>query len=91
LQAILSNPLTFEESPEYALYDILIKPLEKYIGSKKLIIVQDRVLAYLPFEAFQYKDKNGTHFLIEKYSVKYIQSGSALKMVRETPKSQTLA
>lgn len=51
------------------MYQLLIKPLEAKLSNiRRLVIIPDDELNYLPFEALQ--DENGK-YLIEKYSVQY--------------------
>lgn len=63
------------------LYALLIKPVEDTIsGRKKLLIVPDGVLAFLPFETLvDVQDK----YLVEKYSVQYIQSMTIARRLNE--------
>ena len=63
-----------------ALYSFLfnkIQPLLK--GKKKLIIIPDGILAFIPFEALIMPDGR---YLIEKYSISYTQSLSILKIIK---------
>ncbi|MBV5330629.1 MAG: CHAT domain-containing protein, partial [Chlorobium sp.] len=54
------------------LYDFLLQPLAKHFaGKKRLIIIPDGVLSYLPFETLT--DENNT-YLVEKYAISYSQS-----------------
>jgi CHAT domain-containing protein/Tfp pilus assembly protein PilF len=63
------------------LCDFLIKPLEKHIdGKKHLIIIPDGVLGFLPFEAL--KDTNG-NYLVNKYSISYVQSLGVLDLLKK--------
>lgn len=57
---------------------ILVGPLAKHIRGKRLIIVPDGVLARLPFEAL----REGGKYLVEKYSIAYVQSASVLETLR---------
>lgn len=67
------------------LYQILIKPAEKHIAGKKLIIIPDRVLFYFPFEAFITENEK---YLIDEHLVKYFQSASMVIQVRSEPESK---
>jgi len=62
------------------LYDFLIKPNEKYLKKiEKLVIIPDGMLAFLPFETlFDQKEK----YLVENYSVSYVQSLSILNLIK---------
>ena len=56
-----------------AIYDIAIKPLEKYIeGKKQLFISPDGNLNLIPFEALVTPDNK---YFIEKYTINYIAAG----------------
>lgn len=58
------------------LYDVLIKPIEKEIeGKKRLIIIRDAELNYLPFEVLA---KQKDDFLLKKYIISYAYSASLL-------------
>ncbi|MEW6110439.1 MAG: CHAT domain-containing protein [Nitrospirota bacterium] len=74
--------------PEYKinaveLYNILIKPAQPYIKTKRIGIVPHSVLHYLPFQALI--GKKGK-FLIEEYDMFFIPSASVLKFVYEKRK-----
>lgn len=58
------------------LYDVLIKPIEKEIADKKrLIIIRDAELNYLPFEVLAKKKDD---YLLKKYTISYAYSTSLL-------------
>lgn len=61
------------------LYQMLVAPLEATLtGKKRLMIVPDGVLSYLPFEVLQSKSR-----LIERFSISYAPSASAVEGLRE--------
>ncbi|MBI9035090.1 MAG: CHAT domain-containing protein [Bacteroidales bacterium] len=72
-------------SSSYYLYQNLIQPVEKYIEGKKLIIVPDGMLGYIPFEIlltsypnpkyFSYKELD---YLINKCAISYTYSATLL-------------
>ena len=64
------------------LYDILMKPYEKILEGKTLIIVPDGILARLPFEALVIVKDGKRTYLLEKNIIKYIQSASVLALLR---------
>lgn len=67
------------------LYDVLIKPIEKEIaGKKRLIIIRDAELNYIPFEVLA---KQKDDFLLKKYTISYAYSASLL-MPSTTNKKQ---
>jgi len=75
----------------YALYTILIKPFEKEINGKKIIIIGDNVLNQLPFEALiTEKPKNPNSYknlpyLLKKNAVSYAPSFAFLGELRKRP------
>ncbi|PKP22535.1 MAG: hypothetical protein CVU05_03525 [Bacteroidetes bacterium HGW-Bacteroidetes-21] len=66
------------------LYDVLIRPLEKEIEDKHLIIVRDGLLNYIPFEALTEQiptnssrpDYINLPYLIKKYQISYTNSAT---------------
>ncbi len=67
------------------LYDLLIKPVEKYLGDGgSLVIIPSGILNFIPFEALY----SGSSFLIEKYPVKYYQSATLLTLKRGALKKE---
>jgi CHAT domain-containing protein len=73
--------LTEKETPDYNLakdlYNLLLKP-GFYTGFKKLIIIPDDVLYYLPFETLISSNDN---WLINNLSISYSPSISALREI----------
>lgn len=78
---LLADPQqSFKEFISYSqqLYDILIKPHHKYLKTKKLLIIPDGILGYIPFETLlkakpNYKspDYKNLDYLIKGYSIRY--------------------
>jgi CHAT domain-containing protein len=67
------------------IYEVLIKPIEKEIENKKrLIIIRDAELNYLPFEVLA---KQKDDFLLKKYIISYAYSASLL-LPTEQPRKQ---
>jgi CHAT domain-containing protein/tetratricopeptide (TPR) repeat protein len=68
------------------LYQKLFQPLEPHLASaRKLIIVPDGALAYLPFETLVGEPKHGAApapYLIERFAISYAPSASALAALR---------
>jgi len=64
------------------LYDILLKPVEKSLEGRALIVVPDGILARLPFEALVVAKDGGRTYLLEENPVKYVQSASVLATLR---------
>ncbi len=72
------------------LYETMISPIySKLTHIKRLIIIPDDELNYLPFEALQDENKK---YLVEKFSVQYQYSAVLLEEDKnESPASSTLA
>ena len=66
------------------LYETLFQPLETHLtGVRKLIVVPDGALAYLPFETLVSKSGRGAStFLLERFAISYAPSASALVALR---------
>ena len=71
------------------LYQILIQPFASHLSSlRKLIIVPDNALAYLPFETLVAarsttgKSTSDTRSLLERFAISYAPSASALAAIR---------
>lgn len=61
------------------LYDFLLKPFKKQLaGKKRMIIIPDGVLAYLPFETLR---EENSRYLVEEYDISYVQSMSVMGML----------
>jgi CHAT domain-containing protein/Tfp pilus assembly protein PilF len=80
-----NNPRRMKEYGK-ALYQKLVKPLETWIKNREeIIIIPDRELATVPFESLVMDDTQSRKpvYLLEKYRIKYIQSASALAILRK--------
>lgn len=80
LRKILNSPLgiyrTQIEALSSNLYATLIAPVQNQLSSlKRLIIIPDDELHYLPFDLLMNTNKN---YLIEKYSIQYLYSTALL-------------
>jgi CHAT domain-containing protein len=64
-----------------SLYDQLLRPIESMIGNRRLVIVPDRVLHYLPFQALH----DGQTYLIERREVSYAPSAIVLQQCLNRP------
>ncbi|MBN2541750.1 tetratricopeptide repeat protein, partial [bacterium] len=101
LRSEITLPGSF--SPEFVelsrkLYDWLIKPCEDVIrGVDDLIIIQDGILGYLPFELLLYRDadiesltESGFYakipYLVKRFKIQYSPSATVLIQIREHPK-----
>jgi CHAT domain-containing protein len=67
------------------MYETLFKPVEKMITGKRIIIIPDEEIAWLPFDAFLRelpqpgrRDYEGLHFLIKDYTFSYSYSSSLI-------------
>lgn len=68
-----------------SLYDVLIKPVEREITGKQLVIVPHSVLHFLPFESLKGSDGK---YLIEGHPVSYAPSLNALRLCRIKSRSK---
>jgi CHAT domain-containing protein len=85
--------LTDYVDKSYYLYNILVKPVETYTKNKRLVIVPDELLSFLPFEALiDSRNINGRtsyrnlNYLIHKYIISY--GISSTLYFRESPDIQ---
>lgn len=60
------------------LYDRLIKPLEKHIQGRTLVIVPYGVLHYVPFAGLY----SGSEFLIDRYALRLLPSASVSQFIK---------
>lgn len=89
----VKRDLAAYQSASRKLYESVIGPFEKWIsGSRKLLIVPDGVLAYLPFETLatshdaastgkKKAEAPHTSLLVERFKISYIASASALAAI----------
>jgi CHAT domain-containing protein/Tfp pilus assembly protein PilF len=78
----------FNRGAAMRLYEILLKPFENRIKGRRLIIVPDGNLSRLPFEILMVNDSK---YVVEEYSVKYVQSASVLYILRTKYKQDGLS
>lgn len=83
---MLGSPYPAEDAAR--LYEALVQPVEPLLAGRDVILVPDGVLALLPFEALITKGREGRIYLIEKYSLKYVQSASVLGILRTQYKKE---
>lgn len=78
---------------ESNLYNLLIEPVIQYIKEYKiLIIAPDGFLTLIPFESIivEYNEQlDRPKYLIEDYTIKYIQSATMFSLIRMTLKKQS--
>ena len=77
-RAILKQNRQQELKLSQELYDLLIRPLEKRITGRRLIVIPDNVLNYLPFAALAEKGK----YLMDRFSLVFSPSAAVLKYSR---------
>jgi CHAT domain-containing protein len=58
-----------------ALYDVLLRPVQQYLGERRLVVAPYRALHYVPFHALD----DGTGFVIERREVCYAPSAAVLE------------
>jgi len=86
------------------LYDLLLKPLVSEIKDEKIIIIPDKILGILPFEALVYDMPSnvklvqgkfgpcpeGIKYAGDRYNISYYQSASSLTMMRTLNKGKAV-
>jgi CHAT domain-containing protein len=65
-----------------ALYDILLRPIEERLGTRRLVVIPHRTLHYVPFHALH----DGTDYVIERREVCYAPSASVLRYCFAQPR-----
>ena len=68
------------------LYKTLLHPVEKYLEGKETVgILRNRKLHYLPFQVLirETEGGRGERFLVEDYSIYYLNSRTLLRLARE--------
>lgn len=90
LKAGLARGEVYDRLAAAELYDILLKPAEKFLKGQSLIIVPDDILALLPFEALVVKTDGKRSYLLEGNPVKYVQSATIMATLRR-PRSSAPA
>lgn len=72
------------------LYQKLFQPLDAHLTTaRKLVIVPDGVLSYLPFETLVSDTKAGATYLLERFAISYAPSASALAAIRSNRPGQS--
>ncbi|HEX8183354.1 MAG TPA: CHAT domain-containing protein, partial [Blastocatellia bacterium] len=66
-----------------ALYDLLLAPVEEYLGDRRLVVVPYRALHYVPFHALH----DGERYVIERREVCYGPSATVLRRCLATQRS----
>jgi CHAT domain-containing protein len=63
------------------LHSLLLRPIERRLGTRRLIVVPHRALHYVPFHALY----DGTSYVIERREVGYAPSASVLRYCHARP------
>jgi CHAT domain-containing protein len=75
----------------HALYQVALAPAASMIGSRRLVIVADGALNFVPFEALVTTERNGDYssldYLIKTNKVSYAPSASVTAALREQKRS----
>jgi CHAT domain-containing protein len=64
------------------LYDLLLRPIEGKLGTRRLVVVPHRILHYVPFHALH----DGASYLIEQREVCCVPSAAVLKQCLDAPR-----
>lgn len=89
VKAIQAGKTDFYSQKEaFAIYELLLKPVEKQL-TKKLIVIPDGTLGYIPFELLlvdlpdnRYNHSHN-HYLIDSIEISYCYSATLLKEMRD--------
>jgi CHAT domain-containing protein/tetratricopeptide (TPR) repeat protein len=74
----------------YSIYELLLKPILNSGDQKKLIIIPDGLLNYLPFSALN-TSPGGIRYLAENHAISYVNSATLLSELEERqPKEHTI-
>ncbi|MBL8205780.1 MAG: CHAT domain-containing protein [Blastocatellia bacterium] len=75
--------ITKQKAQGHKLYQKLFQPLDAHLTTaRKLVIVPDGALAYLPFETLVSETKNTSTYLLERFAISYAPSASALAAIQ---------
>lgn len=77
----ITDPASQDFRVGYKLYDYLIKPGLPH-GTKRIIVVPDDALYFLPFETLLVKEQ-GREWLVRDYNIAYVPSLSSLRELLE--------
>jgi CHAT domain-containing protein len=69
----------------HTLYDLLLQPIEPYLGQRRLLIVPHRSLHYVPFHALY----DGSQYVVEGREVCFAPSASVLQFCLAQPDRPT--
>ncbi len=83
-EAIEEPATTVYEPPAQRLHARLLAPLGEIVRGKKLLIVAHGALHYLPFAVLH----DGTSFLIERHSLRFLPSASVLRYLRPSSRGE---
>lgn len=74
---LLQHPESDEATQAAGLYDLLVRPLEPYLGGRpRLLLAPDGVLSFLPFAALLRVDGERRERLVERLEVAYVPSAT---------------
>lgn len=91
LETLLENKISIEDTSEFSeaqkllaeFYDILIKPVKKYLG-KEIVIVPHSYLHLIPFQAL----KSEKYLIEENKKISFALNSSSLKYLKKNQPSQ---
>lgn len=85
------SPETSDHALGRELYDMLVRPAQKYLESgSNVIVVPDGILYYLPFETLIYNsEQGGSRYFIESNKVSYVPSLSLLGILKTQKREGT--
>lgn len=86
---MLTDPSNSDFSLGYDLYKVLIEPALDGSKVKRVVIIPDDILHFLPFETLKFQNHGNRKWLVEKYSLSYAPSLTSLKEIIERGMQQS--
>ena len=70
---------------------LLLKPIARDVAGKRLVIVADGALQYVPFATLPDPDRASTDPLMVRYEIVMLPSASTLELLRQSPPDRPIA
>ncbi|MGQ9470703.1 MAG: CHAT domain-containing protein, partial [Candidatus Aminicenantales bacterium] len=86
---MLTDPGNSDFSLGYDLYKVLIEPGLDGSKVKRVVIIPDDILHFLPFETLKFQNHGNRDWLVAKYSLSYAPSLTSLKEIIERGAQQS--
>ncbi len=89
LNSIKDNNFELFVEKSYSVYQTVFKPIQKFISNERVLIINDGILGYIPFDALLYKEATEVNnykelpYLIGKYSFGYAFSLNVMRSSKD--------